>query len=220
VVGVVPDAAFSVVGEDGSSELAQADRRPFLFIPDQHIAAEGQERTFHVRYRGPLADLVPAVTAAIHRTDPRLTVFGVRTMEAEWERLASPVRLLVTLVGCFALGGLFVGSVGLYAVVAFYTGKRTRELGIRTALGASPAQAARLIVREGLLHTACGLAVGLAICGIAGRAVAHLLYGVTPTDAVTWIAVIALLTAVSLGASWLPARRAARVDPLTALREE
>jgi ABC-type antimicrobial peptide transport system permease subunit len=141
-------------------------------------------------------------------------------MQAEWEDFTSPIRVLVTLVGCFALGGLLVASIGLYAVVAFYTGKRTRELGIRTALGASPAQAARLIVKEGLLLTACGLVVGLGICGVAGRVFAHLLFGVTPTDATTWISVIGLQTAVSLGACWLPARRAARVDPMLALRQD
>jgi len=108
----------------------------------------------------------------------------------------------------------------LYAVVAFYTGKRTRELGIRTALGATPAQVARLIVKEGLLLTGLGLAAGLAICGIAGRAFGQLLFGVTPTDATTWLAVIALLTAVSLTACWLPALRAARVDPMLALRQD
>jgi ABC-type antimicrobial peptide transport system permease subunit len=108
----------------------------------------------------------------------------------------------------------------LYAVVAFYTGKRTRELGIRAALGASPAQAAGLIVKEGLLLTALGLAVGLAICAIAGRAFAHLLFGVTPADATTWLTVVALLTAVSLSACWLPALNAARVNPMLALRQD
>jgi predicted permease len=220
VTGVVPDGAFCAVADDGSSELAAADRRPFVFVSDAYVVPAGQDRAFHIRYRGPLGDLVPAVTAAIHRADSRLTVFGIRTMQAEWERFTSPVRVLVMLVACFALGGLFVASVGLYAVVAFYTGKRTRELGIRAALGASPAQAARLIVREGFLLTALGLALGLAICGIAGKAVAHLLFGVTPTDTVTWISVIALLTAVSLAASWLPARRAAKVDPMMALRQD
>ncbi len=221
VAGVVPDAAFNGVGEDGSfSGLAKSERRPFLFIADTRTISANQDRTFHIRYRGPLADLVPAVRAAIHGTDPRLTIFSVRTFEAEWNEFTSPIRVLVTLVSCFALGGMFVASFGLYAVVAFYTGKRTRELGIRAALGASPGQAARLIVKEGLLLTALGLAVGLAICGIAGRAFAHLLFGVTPTDAATWMAVIALLTAVSLAACWLPARRAARVDPMLALRQD
>jgi len=171
VDGVVPDAAFNGVGEDGSfSGLAKSERRPFIFVADARTISANQDRTFHIRYRGALADLVPAVRAAIHRTDARLTVFSVRTMQSEWESFTAPIRVLVTLVGCFALGGLFVASVGLYAVVAFYTGKRTRELGIRTALGASPGQAARLIVKEGLLLTAMGLAVGLGICGIAGRA--------------------------------------------------
>jgi putative ABC transport system permease protein len=124
------------------------------------------------------------------------------------------------MVALFAIGGLLVASVGLYALIAFYTGKRTRELGIRTALRASPAQAAGLIVKEGLLLTALGLTVGLAICGIAGKAFAHLLFGVTPTDATTWLAVIAVLTAVSLCACWLPAHRAARVDPMLALRQD
>jgi predicted permease len=221
VSGVVPDAAFNGVGEDGSfSGLAKSERRPFVFIADTRTISANQDRTFHIRYRAPLADLVPAVRAAIHRTDPRLTVFSVRTMQAEWERFTAPISVLVNLVACFAIGGLFVASVGLYAVVAFYTGKRTRELGIRAALGASPTQAARLIVKEGLLLTACGLTAGLAICGFAGRAFAHLLFGVTPMDTTTCIAVIALLTAVSLGVRWLPARRAARVDPMLALRQE
>jgi ABC-type antimicrobial peptide transport system permease subunit len=141
-------------------------------------------------------------------------------METEWRDFTAPIRIVATLVALFAVAALFVATVGLYAVVAFYTGKRTRELGIRAALGASPAQASRLIVKEGLLLTAAGLALGLGICGIAGKAFAHLLYGVAPTDALTWISVVALLTAVALGACYLPARRAARVDPMEALRQD
>jgi hypothetical protein len=220
VIGVVPDGAFSMAGDNGYSGLAPADRRPFLFIPDEHIAAAGQDRMFHIRYRGPLGGLAPAVTAAIHRTDPRLAVFAVRTMQADWDRTTAPIRILVILVGCFSLGGLFVAAVGLYAVVAFHTGKRTREIGIRAALGASPGEAARMIVKEGLLLTALGIAAGLAISALAGKAFAHLLFGVTPTDAATWLAVVAVLTAVSLAACWLPARRAARVDPMLALRQD
>jgi len=221
VAGVVPDAAFNGVAADGSfSGLAKSERRPFIFVADAHTISANEDRTFHIRYRGPLADLVPAVRAAIHRTDARLTVFSVRTMQAEWESFTAPIRIVVTLVACFALGGLLIASVGLYAVVTFYTSKRTRELGIRAALGASPTQAASLIVKEGLLLTALGLAFGLAICTIAGRAFAHLLFAVTPTDATTWLAVAAVLTTVSLSASWLPARRAARVDPMLALRQD
>ena len=87
-------------------------------------------------------------------------------------------------------------------------------------LGASPTQASRIIVKEGLLLTALGLGIGLTLCATAGRALAHLLFGVTPTDATTWLAVIALLTAVSLTACYIPARRAARIDPMSALRQD
>ena len=221
VAGVVPDAAFNGVGEDGSfSGLAKSERRPFIFIADTRTISANQDRTFHIRYRGALTDLVSAVRAAIHRSIPRLTVSAVRTMQSEWESFTAPIRILVKAVACFAIGGLLVASIGLYAVIAFYTRKRTRELGIRTALGASPTQAAGLIVKEGLFLTAIGLALGLAICAIAGKAFAHLLFGVTPTDATTWHAVTAVLTAVSLVACWLPARRAARVHPMLALRQD
>ena len=221
VAGVVPDAAFNGVGEDGSfSGLAPSERRPFIFLPDRQIAEDTGERTFHIRYRGPLEEVAPAVRAAIHQADSRLTVFSVRTMETEWRTFTAPIRIVVTLVGCFALVALFVAAVGLYAVMAFHTRKRTRELGIRAALGATPAQASRLILKEGLLLTFLGLALGLGICGLAGRAFAHLLFGVTPTDTAAWLVVIALVTAVALGACYLPARRAAKVDPMLALRQD
>lgn len=220
VIGVVANGAFSAVADDGSFEPAAARQRFFIFVPDAKIARAGQDRTFEIRYRGSPGDLVPAITATIHRTDPRLTTFSIRTMQTEWQQVTSPVRALVTIVACFALSGLFVASVGLYAVVAFYTGKRRRELGIRAALGASPAEATRLIVREGLRLTALGLGIGLVTCAFAGKAAGHLLFGVTPTDPVTWISVAALLAAVSLAACWLPARRAARIDPMLALRQD
>jgi hypothetical protein len=220
VVGVIPNGAYNGVGEDGSfSGLAKSERRPFVYLPD-HLATAAQDRTFHIRYRGALAGLPAAVRAAIHRSDPRLTVFAVRTMETEWRDFTGPIRIVVTLVACFGAAALFVSALGLYAVVAFYTGKRTREMGIRAAMGASPAQTLGLIVKEGMLLTAIGLAVGLAVRGIAGRVFGHLLFGVAPTDALTWVLVATLVAAVSLAACYLPARRASRVDPMLALRQD
>ena len=155
VAGVVPDAAFNGVGEDGSfSGLAPSERRPFIFLPDRQIAEDTGERTFHIRYRGPLEEVAPAVRAAIHQADSRLTVFSVRTMETEWRTFTAPIRIVVTLVGCFALVALFVAAVGLYAVMAFHTRKRTRELGIRAALGATPAQASRRSAIRNLVQPA------------------------------------------------------------------
>ena len=218
VVGVVPDAAFNAVGQDGSfSGLAPSERRPFLFIADQDAP---QERTLHIRYTGNLASLVSAVRAAIRQADPRLSVFSVRTMEAEWRDFTSPIRAVVTLLTLFAIGSLALGSIGLYAVTAFYTARRTREFGIRMALGATPRQTLRAVLQESLLLTAVGLAIGLAICAVASRALTRLLFGISPTDAVTYATTTVVLAAVSLLASYVPARRAARVDPLTALRED
>jgi len=218
VVGVVADAAFNGVGQDGSfSGLAPSERRPFLFIADQEAP---QERTFHIRYAGDLSTLAPAVRASIRQVDSRLTVFSVRTMEAEWLEFTSPIRAVVTLLTLFAIGSLALGSIGLYAVTAFYTARRTREFGIRMALGATPRQTLRTVLRESLLLTGVGLAIGLAICVVASRALTRLLFGISPTDAVTYATTTVLLAAVSFLASYVPARRAARVDPLTALRED
>ncbi len=218
VIGVVPDAAFNAVGPDGSfSGLAPSERRPFLFIADQEAP---QERMFHIRYAGNLATLAPAVRAAIRQADQRLSVFSIRTMEAEWRDFTSPIRAVVTLLTLFAIGSLALASIGLYGVTAFYTARRTREFGIRLALGATPRQTLRTVLKESLLLTAAGLAIGLGICAAASGALSRLLFGITPTDGATYATAAILLTAVSLLASYLPARRAARIDPIQALRED
>jgi ABC-type lipoprotein release transport system permease subunit len=218
VIGVVPDAAFNAVGQDGSvSGLAPSERRPFVFLADRE---NPQERTFHIRYTGDLAALTPAVRAAIRQVDNRLTVFSIRGMQAEWEEFTSPIRAVVTLLRLFAAGSLLLASIGLYAVTSFYTARRTREFGIRMALGSTPRQIMLAVVRESLLLTGVGLGVGLAICLIAGRLLSSLLFGITPTDGFTYAAAAISLTAVSVVAAYLPARRAARVEPMRALRED
>jgi predicted permease len=218
VIGVVPDAAFNAVGQDGSfSGLAPSERRPFLFLADREIP---QERTVHIRYSGGLAALVPAVRGAIRQVDNRLSVFSIRTMEAEWRDFTSPIRAVVILLTLFAIGSLVLASIGLYAVTSFYTARRTREFGIRMALGATPRQTLRAVFKEALLLAAAGLVIGLMICIAAGSALSRLLFGIAPTDAITYATVIISLTAVSLVASYLPARRAARIDPIQSLRED
>jgi putative ABC transport system permease protein len=126
----------------------------------------------------------------------------------------------MTLLGLFSIGALLLAAIGLYAVVAFHTARRTRDFGIRMALGASPRQILDTVVKEGLLLTAFGVGIGLALSAAAGRAFQSLLFGITPTDRPTYLAVIALLAIVSLFACYIPARRAARTDPTVALREE
>ncbi|MBZ5723608.1 MAG: FtsX-like permease family protein [Acidobacteriia bacterium] len=141
-------------------------------------------------------------------------------MQAEWREFTSPIRALVTLLTLFAVGSLVLAAIGLYAVTAFYTARRTREFGIRMALGATPRQTLRAVLQESVWLTVAGLAIGLGVCAAASGALARLLFGITPTDARTYVTVTILLAAVSLLASYLPARRAARIDPIQALRED
>ena len=220
VIGVVPDGAFNGVGLDGSfSGLRKSERRPFIFLPDNQ-GAGASERTFHLRYTGSLGRLVPAVRAAILAERGGLALFSVRTMQAGWDEFTSPLRGMLTLLSFFGAGSLALAAIGLYATIAFHTARRTREFGIRIALGAQPRDTVRMVVREGLVLAALGAAIGFAVCAAAGRLFANLLYGVTPADPVTNVVVVALLAVVAGGACYVPARRAARVDPLIALRQE
>jgi predicted permease len=219
VVGVAPDAPFSGVGDDGSyTGVGQAQRPNFVFLPDSP-ALPGQ-KTFHVRYRGGRASLPQAIRAAIRQIDPTMPVFSIRTMDEEWAAFTGPLRFIATLVQIFAVSALLLASVGLYAVVSFQTTRRTREFAIRAALGASPRQTVGAALRGGLWLSSISLGIGLVVSLAAARTAGSLLFGVGSIDAAVLLPVIALLSAVSLLACYLPSRRAANVDPAAALRNE
>ncbi len=220
VVGVVPDAAFNAVGTQGEvTGLAPEDRRNYVFLSEGLDSSPGSY-TFHLRYAGNTAAMVPAVRAAIAEVDSGVPVFSLRTMDAEFADFVLPIHMFANVAGIFAAGALLMASIGLYALIAFYTARRRREMGIRVALGASPRQILRAVLRDGLLLTAAGLALGLLLSAAAARAFGSLLYGISPADPATYSAVIAALALVSLAACYLPARRAARVDPMLSLRQE
>ncbi len=216
VVGVAPNGFFSGVGRD----LEDGRRRNFIFFSERRSSSEPGEVEFHLRYSGSLETVGPAARAAIREVDARVPVGYMRTMETNLMEFISPGLLLMTLLGLFSIGALLLAAIGLYAVVAFHTARRTRDFGIRVALGASPRQILDTVAKEGLILTAIGVGIGLALNAAAGKAFRSLLFGVTPTDMPTYIAVIALLASVSLLACYVPARRAARTDPTVALREE
>lgn len=221
VVGVVPDGAFSGIGQGGAmAGIRKEDRPNFIFLSEAAGRGSPGEVMFHVRYAGDLQTVGPAVRAALREIDGRVPVFSMQTMDAVWAAFTSLVHLLTTLLELFAVGSLVLASVGLYAVAAFYTARRTREFGIRLALGATPRQTRSQVLREGLVLTTIGIGVGMALSAAAGRAFGSLLFGVTATDKPTWAAVILLLATVSLAACYIPARRASRVDPTQALRQE
>jgi ABC-type antimicrobial peptide transport system permease subunit len=135
------------------------------------------------------------------------------------EAVARP-RLLTTLLALFGVLGALIGGIGLYGVLAYFVTQRRREIGVRVALGADSASVLRMVVRRGLWLAGVGLIVGLAGAAMLTRFMRSVLYGVGTTDPATFVGVAAVLLGVAFLASWIPARRAARVDPLIAMRAE
>jgi ABC-type antimicrobial peptide transport system permease subunit len=164
--------------------------------------------------------MVEAARAELRAIDPFLPVANIRTMEQVVSKATSARRFNMALLAFFAGAALLLTALGIYGVVAFFAGQRRREIGIRMALGAQPRNVFKLILREGTRLVIYGTLVGLALSLATARLVAGQLYGVAPTDPLTFASIFALLLATALAACWLPARRAAKVDPMVALRYE
>jgi len=194
------------------------DPLPYVWIPfAQHYKAD---MTVHVRTAGDPLELAAAVRAQVRALDADLPITGLKALEEHFGLALLPQRVGASLLGLFGVLGLLLAAVGLYGVVAYGVGQRTREIGIRIALGARTDDVTRLVVRQGAALGATGLAIGVALAAGAAHLITSLLYGVSPLDPVTFAAVALVLGGTVLTASWLPARRAARVDPMAALRGE
>jgi putative ABC transport system permease protein len=167
----------------------------------------------------PLA-LAPAVRRELQPLDPDVPVFGVKTMERVRAESLARERFLMALLLLFAGVALVLAIVGVYGVTAQAARQRTQEIGVRMALGARTADVLGLVVRHGLRLIAAGVALGILAALLATRAMGGMLYGVGPSDPVTFLAVALVLALTGFLASWLPARRAARTDPAVALRTE
>jgi putative ABC transport system permease protein len=166
------------------------------------------------------ARLAGAVRQAVRAAAPDIAIAEINTMDEILDREVSSRKIQMTLLSLLAGVALLLASLGIYGVLAYLVSRRTQEIGIRMALGAGPAEVLRAVLGEGLALSAAGIAIGLAAALLLTRLLARLLFGVTPTDLATFAAVAGLLVAVAAIASWLPARRAMRVDPVLALREE
>ena len=173
-----------------------------------------------VRGTLPPAALVGEVRAALRRVDPTLPVATFHTMQELVDRSLFPRRFLVWLVAGFAGFGLVLFSLGVYAVIAYAVSRRTQEIGIRMALGATAERVRTGILRETGALVVMGLVVGLPLSWLATRAIRGLLYEVGPSDPVTYALVLATLAAVAAFAGLVPARRATRIDPAIALRAD
>jgi len=209
VVGVVRDAKYMALKE-----------RPWPAAYLPYSQEPGYLWNFEVRYSGDAGSTAPAVRQVIHDVDPRLPVTGAGTLAEQVDRSVVDQRLTAQLSSFFGLVAVFLACIGIYGLMSYAVVHRTNEIGIRVALGAQQGQVLRLIMRQGLVLAASGVAVGIALALIFTRLLRSLLFGVQPFDPVTFIGVAFLLTLIALAACYLPARRAMRVDPVVALRYE
>jgi putative ABC transport system permease protein len=209
VIGVVGDVRHSGLDEAPTAQVYTAHEQ------DPRIFACLVART-----AGDPRAMAEPLRRAFWTVDPDQPVWKVRTMEELVSAARGSSRAMATLVGVFAVASVLLAAIGLYGVMSYAVSLRTREIGIRMALGAGGREVMRLVVGRGVALTAAAVLVGLAGAAALGRVLVTLLFGVTPTDAPTFLLAAALMFTVSLLASYLPARRAARLDPLHALAEE
>ncbi len=210
---------FTVVGVVKNSKHLMVSERPGPMIYMSYYQLPGPELIVQMKTTGNPADQLQAAERAIQEVDSRLPVYDLRTMRENTAMASTFVVMQSTFAGIFAVIALVLAATGIYGVMAYRTELRRHEIGIRVALGASRTDVMRLVLLQGMRLTAIGLALGLALSFGLTRVIAGLLYGVGANDPVTIFAVLILLAAMSLLASYLPAQRAMRVNPVTAIRE-
>jgi putative ABC transport system permease protein len=211
IVGVVGDVKQASLG------MSQSDA---FYIPTPQWSWVDAPRSFVVRVHGDPAEVAPAIKAAIWSVDKDQPIVRVATMASLLESSEAQRRFALTLFEAFGIVALLLAAVGIYGVLSGGVTERIREIGVRAALGASRRSILMLVLRQGMMLTGIGVLIGLLGAAAASRIVVSLLYGVSRFDLVTYFFVIALLAAVSGIACWLPAWRAAQVDPSIALRSE
>ena len=210
VVGIAKNAKYNGVAED-----------PIPFIYQPLLQNYSPAATLHVRGEMDASGLASAVRQRVLEVDPTLSVFNVRTLEEQVSESLAPLRINVIVLTTFGLLALLLAAIGLYGVASYAVSQRTREIGVRMALGAQPSSVLRLVLSHGLALVGIGLGLGLLLAAALTGAVPHnLLPNVSARDPWTFIATSLLLTFVALIASYIPARRATRIDPLIALRTE
>jgi putative ABC transport system permease protein len=192
--------------------------RPTIYFP--YMQAGDQTMSLVVRTDSQPAAILPSIKNAIRAVDKDQPVFNVKTMDEIISGVVSAQRLAFILLGVFAFLALALAAVGIYGVTSYSVSQRTHEIGIRMALGARESDVLRLVVGRGLLLGAVGVAIGVAGALLVTRFLSSMLYGIRPTDPLIYLGVSLLLTAVAVMASYIPARRAAKVDPTEALRYE
>jgi putative ABC transport system permease protein len=211
VVGVVADSRQMTLEQPVAPEMN---------FPIAQMAQVLRRFNLVVRTQAEPTSLVPAIRAAVWKLDPQLSLYNITTMQMEVQESVSIRRFALLVLGLFAMVALLLAVSGIYGVLGHAVAQRTREIGIRLALGATRREVLRMILGEGGKMAAAGVVLGLIVSYVMTQFLRALLYGVTPTDPLTFALVALLLLSTALVACWIPARRASRVDPMIALRAE
>jgi len=209
VVGIARDGKYASLGEEPT---------PYIFYPHRQLYRS--QMAVVVRTEGDPAAFTPEARRLVAGLDATLPVYEVKTLRAHLGTALFPARAAAALLGSTGALALVLAAIGLYGVLSYLVTLRTREIGVRMALGARRADVVRLVVGRGLGLAATGLALGLVLAASVTRFASFLLYGTSPLDPATFAGVVALLAFVAFLASWNPARRAASVEPVVALRED
>jgi ABC-type lipoprotein release transport system permease subunit len=214
VVGVARDVKIESIGEAP---------RPYYYVPLRQFFSRDTGLGIHLRVASPQSDPMlhlPALRSAVRELDPKVPLFEAVTLEDYVSAARFAQKAAASLLGVLSVIALALTSLGLYGVLAFTVAQRTPEIGVRLALGAQPADIARLVLSRGAILIGLGLAVGLlAAVGVA-RGLAALLYGVSPFEPALLALVVVPVVLAAFIACWLPARKASRVDPIVALRAD
>jgi len=216
-----PDGpAYEVVGVSADYKVRTVGEAPRPYVHFAHAQRFNPYAVVMVRARGKAADMIAPLRQALLAAEPNLVIMTIQPLSASVAATLFPARAAAVLVGTFGLLALALAAVGLYGVIAYSVSRRTREIGIRIALGAEPRSVLRLVLRQGLALVAMGVALGGAAAVWASRLVASSLYGGGAADPVAYLSAAALLAGVAAVANVVPALRAARVDPMVALRQQ
>jgi predicted permease len=208
------------VAKDGKYESLDEAPRPFVYTPVSNSGEFVGFMALTVHTAGPPAEFAPPLRSLLHGLDPHLRIYQMATMEEMTAQSLWQVRWQAWLLGSLGMLAIVLAAVGLYGVVAYTVAQRTREIGVRMAMGAQKSDVLWMVLGRGLRLTAIGITTGLALSALVTRFLASFLYGLSPLDTVSFAAAALFWTATAMLASYLPARRASRVDPVVALRWE
>jgi putative ABC transport system permease protein len=223
-----PQHWLSIVGVAGDVRYRGQDAEPVpqVFVPYQQEPyrslpyPQAPFVSLVVRTATDPASLTAAMQAGIWAVDKDQPVLHIQTMDQALSQSLANRRVYLLLLGCFAAIALVMATAGIYGLISYAVARRTQEMGIRVALGASVARILTLVLRNGMLLTLIGIVMGIAGSLVLTKVISGLLYGITATDTPTYIATVLLFAAVALIATLIPARRAATIDPAVAIRHE